>query len=71
MRTSRCDFDQATLSDSVVAGISDPGSAGFDYAFELADILSLAYNISDSISPWNGQSLDSLTNPARTGFSFT
>jgi hypothetical protein len=36
-----------------------------------AGITDAGYSISDSISPWNGQSSDFLTNPARTGFSFT
>lgn len=72
MRTSRWDIDQATpTSGSVLAGIGDPGRRGLDYTFELAGITDFDYNISDSISPWNGQSLDFLTNPARTGFSFT
>ena len=48
-----------------------PARTGPDYAFEWADITNFDYNISDSISPWNGQSSDFLTNPARTGFSFT
>lgn len=38
----------------VVAGIGDPG-------------LEAGYDINDSISPWNGQSSDFFTNPARTG----
>ena len=55
---------------SVVAGIGDPGRTALDYTFELAEITNSDYNISDSISPWNGQSSDFLTNPARTGLSF-
>jgi hypothetical protein len=56
--------------EQVVAGIDDP--ANKDLIIERsAGIRDAGYSISDLISPWNGQSSDFLTNPARTGFSFT
>jgi hypothetical protein len=53
---------------AVVAGIGDPGRAGHVWETGIADP---GYSANDSISPWNGQSSDFLSNPARTGFSFT
>jgi len=58
--------------DEAVAGIGDPGrEAEWVTKFSLAPITDAGYSISVSISPCHGHSSELLTNPARTGFSFT
>jgi hypothetical protein len=51
---------------AVVAGIGDPVFPNMPRPAGIADP---SYSANDSISTWNGQSSDFLTNPARTGFS--
>jgi hypothetical protein len=53
-----------------VAGIGDPGREEcYDKGWPA--FTDAGYNISDSTSPCHGHSSGPLTNPARTGFSFT